>query len=716
MNILFNTFINIISLSCLVCSTLYAQTDSTKLRVVETKNEIRFITTTMPIKILCKLSKQDIFLSLAETKVVKSWQYLGSAKLTWRTKKETHYYVEKYDSINHCILVQYENKRDTVFITYSLEEKEHKLLFTYQTVKNRKERKNLSIYTRVTFHIPLEVGEEVFGGGEQFSFVNTKGRVIPYLVEEQGIGRGDRPISILTALRGAAGNSTTTFMPMTRFITSKKRRFTNVPDSYTYKKIDFTKPNFIQWKDYTNASSSSVVLYKSRNEAWNIVQTISPQPAFIFKTILGLQGGTDTVLHKLKILTDAGVKPAAIWIQDWCGRRVTPFGKQLVWNWELDTLRYPRFTTFRDSLKAKNIKLLGYINPFLAKNTRLANEAQKIDSISSKFKHSILLQDPKKHTAYTTRATGFDVCTFNLNTDNTYLYNVIKNNLLRHEFSGWMADFGEWYPFSETTKKKVRYGKNKQNAAISLHNEYPVKWATLQELIKQDFIKEKQDTLGIFMRSATTATGQLAWAGDQNTTWGQADGLPSLIPALLSSGLSGTAINHGDIGGFTSFKRKSFKMIRHRELLYRWIEIAAFTPVFRTHEGLAPDFNIQVYSDTAAARFFATFSAIHNNLFPYLIETYKEISTKNLPMIRHLIINYPNDTNVAIIDKEFMLGSDILVIPVLKQGATEVKGYLPSGVWQHYFTKQVINSSGEWYDFNAPIGRPCVWKLLEKIK
>lgn len=714
MNLLFKALKKIIGAMCLCLGTLYAQTDSTKLRVIETKNKITFVTTTMPIKILCTVSKKDVFLSVAETKVVKSWQYLGSAKLTWHTKKDEQYRIEKYDSINQFIVVQHKNNKDTVVVNYSLDQKEHKLTFTYYTAKTKKRSTNVSIYKRVTFYIPLEVGEEVFGGGEQFSFVNTKGRIISYLVEEQGVGRGDKPISIFTRLRGASGNSTTTFMPMTRFITSKKRRITNALDSYTYKKIDFTKPNYIKWQDYTNASSSSVILYKSKNEAWNIVQTISPQPAFMFKTILGLQGGTDTVLHKLKILTDAGVKPAAIWIQDWCGRRVTPFGKQLVWNWKLDTLRYPRFTAFRDSLKAKNIKLLGYINPFLAKNTELANEAQKIDSTAAGSKPFILLQDPKKHSAYITRATGFDVCTFNLNANNSYVYDIIQNNLLRHEFSGWMADFGEWYPIGQATKKKVRYGKNQKNAAISLHNEYPTKWEALQERVKQDHVKEKQDTLGIFMRSATTKTGQLAWAGDQNTTWGQADGLPSLIPALLSSGLSGTAINHGDIGGFTSFKRNGFKMIRPRELLYRWIEIAAFTPVFRTHEGLAPDFNIQVYSDTATARFFATFSTIHNDLFPYIMETYKEISTENLPMIRHLVINYPNDTNVAMIDKQFMLGRKLLVIPVLKKGAIQVKGYLPSGVWQHYFTKEIINSSGAWYDFDAPIGCPCVWVLINK--
>ncbi|MEY4925595.1 MAG: hypothetical protein RI894_31, partial [Bacteroidota bacterium] len=132
----------------------------------------------------------------------------------------------------------------------------------------------------------------------------------------------------------------------------------------------------------------------------------------------------------------------------------------------------------------------------------------------------------------------------------------------------------------------------------------------------------------------------------------------------------------------------------------------------RTHEGLAPDDNLQVYSDADAAHFFAKFSAIHDSLHSYIMRTYHEIETQHLPMVRHLIIKYPDDLNVRNLDYQFMLGNDILVIPVLGKNAKTVRGYLPAGKWQHFFTKEIIESSGEWRVFDAPLGQPCVWQCL----
>lgn len=57
--------------------------------------------------------------------------------------------------------------------------------------------------------------------------------------------------------------------------------------------------------------------------------------------ILGIQGGTQTVYDKLEKVTEYDTAVAGVWCQDWEGRRVTAFGKQLQWNWEWDSERYP---------------------------------------------------------------------------------------------------------------------------------------------------------------------------------------------------------------------------------------------------------------------------------------------------------------------------------------------------------------------------------------
>ena len=57
--------------------------------------------------------------------------------------------------------------------------------------------------------------------------------------------------------------------------------------------------------------------------------------------IVGIQGGTDVVRQRVAALQAAGVPLAGVWLQDWVGQRVTSFGSRLLWNWTLNTARYP---------------------------------------------------------------------------------------------------------------------------------------------------------------------------------------------------------------------------------------------------------------------------------------------------------------------------------------------------------------------------------------
>ena len=74
------------------------------------------------------------------------------------------------------------------------------------------------------------------------------------------------------------------------------------------------------------------------------------------------------------------------------------------------------------------------------------------------------------------------------------------------------------------------------------------------------------------------------WAGDQNVDFSYGDGLPSTIIAATSMGMSGTGLTHFDIGGYTTFGTLGLR--RSSELLLRSAEMAVFTPVMRTHEGM----------------------------------------------------------------------------------------------------------------------------------
>lgn len=76
----------------------------------------------------------------------------------------------------------------------------------------------------------------------------------------------------------------------------------------------------------------------------------------------------------------------------------------------------------------------------------------------------------------------------------------------------------------------------------------------------------------------------LFWEGDQMVSWQANDGIKSSVVGLLSSGLCGYAFNHSDIGGYCAVNLPFFKYKRDEELLLRWMELNAFTTIFRTHE------------------------------------------------------------------------------------------------------------------------------------
>ncbi len=79
---------------------------------------------------------------------------------------------------------------------------------------------------------------------------------------------------------------------------------------------------------------------------------------------------------------------------------------------------------------------------------------------------------------------------------------------------------------------------------------------------------------------------------------------------------------------------------------------------------------------------------------PYLMETAKEVANTGVPMMRPMLLEFPDDRACQNLDQQYMLGPALLVAPVFNaEGSVEF--YLPSGSWTNYFTKQVVEG-GRW--------------------
>lgn len=564
--------------------------------------------------------------------------------------------------------------------------------------------------------------EQFFGLGEQFTHANLK-KTNPFLfTEEQGIGRGDQPITFGANLtEGAGGNEYTSYAPIPHYISTKN--ISVLFENTTYSKFDFKDENSVKITFWENGLKGTIWQGSSPYELIELYTSKTGRnpelPDWAYGTWLGAQGGEISVpafqgnelkkYEKLeKIISDAekaGNPITALWIQDWCGRRITGFGDQLKWRWYADDEMYPDLKSFIQKMNQRNIKVLGYINSFLAdKNEKLKGDKFSNPQLEEAKQKGYLVKNQLGED-YRIRTVGFPAYLIDLTNPEAFKWTkeIIKKNMIEIGLSGWMADFGEWLPYDA----KMFNGETGK----SYHNKYPVEWARLnREAISE---AKKDGQIVFFSRAGYTNSNKYStafWAGDQMVTLQEQDGLASTVVALTSSGISGLAINHSDIGGYTTILNPAMlgKYKRTRETLFRWIEMNAFTPIYRTHEGNKPKPNIQAYTDEETIKFFAKFGKIHFALKDYLKSLMQEAKTKGYPFVRATYLNYPNDPNTYDLKFQFMLGTEILVLPVVVSGDDKVKGYFPEGDWQHLFTSEVVKG-GKFLEVNAPIGTPAVY-------
>jgi alpha-glucosidase len=211
-----------------------------------------------------------------------------------------------------------------------------------------------------------------------------------------------------------------------------------------------------------------------------------------------------------------------------------------------------------------------------------------------------------------------------------------------------------------------------------------------------------------FMRAGYTGIQRhcpLLWGGDQCVDFSRHDGLVSVIAGALSAGLLGNAYHHSDIGGYTSL----FGNVRTAELLMRWAEMAAFTPVMRSHEGNRPRENLQIDEDPEVLAHFARMTRIWVHLVPYLRLIVAEARRHGLPAQRPLFLHFEQDAHGYTIQDCYLYGPDLLVAPVHRAGVDAWDVYLPAGAdWVHVWSGG-RHPGGGTVRVAAPLGAPPVF-------
>jgi len=162
------------------------------------------------------------------------------------------------------------------------------------------------------------------------------------------------------------------------------------------------------------------------------------------------------------------------------------------------------------------------------------------------------------------------------------------------------------------------------------------------------------------------------WTGDCESHWNH---LNASLPMMISMAMGGLSFTGTDIGGY--------KGNPDDDLLIRWFQFGVFNPFFRGHTDMVSSRREPwLFSDETNKR-------IHNailmryRLLPYLYNLFYEHSVYGFPIIRPMFYDYPNVPN-EYMDKEMMIGRDILVVPILESTET-VDADLPSEeLWYSY--------------------------------
>lgn len=556
--------------------------------------------------------------------------------------------------------------------------------------------------------LPMKPDEKIFGCGEHFSAFNLRGKKVKIWVEEH-IGTLETAAKILKLMLGIKPklmpfSRYSTYHPQPTFISSCKY-FVHL-DSDAYSLLDFTAPDYaviritkLPARVYLGRGQTHAEITERLTE---LIGRPPVLPSWLFDgIILGIQDGTERCAQKTAIMRKAGAAVCGIWAQDWEGQRITYFGKQLRWDYRADSRLYPELAARIAEWKQAGIRFLGYINPYLCDDGQLFKEAKARGYLALK----------PDGTMYLTKATSFPFGIVDLTNPEAFAWykSIIAKNMIEIGMAGWMADFGEYLPADALLKG---------GSGRDFHNRWPVLWAKLN----REAVEEagKSGEICFFTRAGFTGTSRystLAWNGDQHVDWSDDYGIGSVVRASLSLGLSGMPQVHSDVGGYTTLP----KMVRSKELFLRWLEMSAFSPVLRTHEGNRPEANWQFDSDEETIAAVSRFSRIHANLKPYLLAAAQEAAARGIPFMRPLFYHYDGDFGDDE-DKAYLLGRDLAVYPVLKPNAKSRKLILPKDNWIYLWDG--TGYAGGAAEVSAPLGIIPVFyrsnseyrKLFEELK
>ncbi|AKG34606.1 glycoside hydrolase family 31 protein [Paenibacillus durus] len=181
------------------------------------------------------------------------------------------------------------------------------------------------------------------------------------------------------------------------------------------------------------------------------------------------------------------------------------------------------------------------------------------------------------------------------------------------------------------------------------------------------------------------------WTGDNRSYW---EHMALAMPMVLNLGLSGVAFAGPDIGGFGHHTTG--------ELLARWTQMGALFPFCRNHSMLDTIRQEPWSFGTDVENICRDYISLRYSLMPLLYSVFREAAETGMPVIRPLLLEYPDDPNTVNLCDQFLLGDQLLAAPVYRPNTYHRVVYLPEGNWFDYWTGERRRGGGH-FMAHAPL-------------
>lgn len=237
--------------------------------------------------------------------------------------------------------------------------------------------------------------------------------------------------------------------------------------------------------------------------------------------------------------------------------------------------------------------------------------------------------------------------------------------------AAWWLDLTE--PEGEPPQTRYHGGRPK-----NVHNQFSLLCIRSFEGVQLTVHPDKRP----FVLARTASAGaqrhhSAVWTGDIYSDYATLRAHP---PEMLNTGLSGMPWWTCDTGGFLTGYYKDDQFGAHARLYERWMQFSVFSPLARAHKagGLPEPYQYGPSVEQSTRHYLK----LRYRLLPYIYSYAWEASRRGLPLVRPLLLEYPDDPgSLASAGDEYLFGRELLVAPVLREGQTRRSVYFPPGRW-----------------------------------